>query len=93
METKRLIQEKLDLHKRQTVTYEIMNKAANNLFDAYRDMEMAIQYCDNPEIRERLESIKEMLGRGTDTAGSMENTEPTIISHLQTLMGDYSGKK
>ena len=92
METKRLIKEKLELHKRQTVTYAIMNKAANHLFDAYREMEMAIQYCDNPEIRERLESIKELLGRGTDTSGSMENTEPTIISHLQKLMGDYSNK-
>jgi len=92
METKKLIKEKLELHKRQTVTYEIMNKAANNLFNAYREMEMAIQYCDNPEIRERLESIKELLGRGADTSGSMENTEPTIISHLQKLMADYSSK-
>ncbi len=92
METKKLIKEKLELHKRQTVTYEIMNRAANKLFDAYREMEMAIQYCDNPEIRERLESIKELLGKGADTSGSMENTEPTIISHLQKLMGDYSSK-
>ena len=90
METKKLILEKLELHKRQTVTYEIVNRAVNHLFDSYREMEMAIQYCDNPEIRERLESIKELIGRGSDTSGSLENTEPTIISHLQKLMSDYT---
>lgn len=90
METKRLIKEKLELHKRQTVTYGIVNKAANHLFDAYRELEMAIQYCDNPEIRQRLEAIKEMLGRPSDTSSSFEVTEPTIISHLQSLMNDYS---
>jgi hypothetical protein len=92
METKIFIQEKLELHKKQTVTNAIMNKASNHLFDAYRELEMAIQYCDNPEIRERLESIKEMLGCSQETSGSMESTEPTVISHLQKLMGDYSSK-
>lgn len=92
MERKKLIKEKLEFHKRQTVTYEIMNRASNHLFDAYREMEMAIQYCDNPEIRTRLESIKELLGVGFDTSGAIKNTEPTLISHLQDLMSDYSNK-
>lgn len=92
METKRLIQEKLEFHKRQTVTNELLNKSANCLYDAYRNMETAIQFCDNPEIRERIESVKEMLGKSMETSGSMENSEPTVISLLQELMGDYSSK-
>jgi hypothetical protein len=92
METKKLIQEKLEFHKRQSVTNEILNRSANHLFDAYREMEMAIQFCDNPEIRERIEAIKHMLGRTIDTSGSIENSEPTVISKLQELMGDYSSK-
>lgn len=91
MEMKRFIKEKLELHKRQTITYSIMNKAANHLFDAYRELEMAIQFCDNPELRERLEMIKEMLGRGGETTGAINSTEPTIIYHLQKLMSDYDG--
>lgn len=92
METKRLIKEKLEFHKRQTVANEILNRAANHLYDAYRELETAIQFCDNPEIRDRLEDIKEMLGRTLDTSGTIENTEPTVISHLQKLMSDYSSK-
>ena len=90
METKKFIKEKLEFHKRQTITYQIMNKAANNLFDAYRELEMAIQFCDNPEIRERLESIKDMIGRGNETSSEINTTDPTIISLMQNLMGDYS---
>lgn len=90
METKKLIKEKLELHKRHSVTNAMMNKCANHLYDAYREMEMAIQYCDNPELRERLEAIKEMLGRSKETSGAMENTEPTVISQLQSLMSDFS---
>lgn len=89
METKRFIKEKLEFHKRQTITYQIMNRAANSLFDAYRELEMAIQYCDNPEIRERLESIKDMIGKGTETSSEINTTDPTIISLMQKLMGDY----
>jgi len=51
MDNKRLILEKLEIHKRQAVTYEIMNKCTNHLFDAYREMELALQFCDNPEMR------------------------------------------
>jgi hypothetical protein len=90
METKKFIKEKLEFHKRQTITYQIMNKAANDLFDAYRELEMATQYCDNPEIRERLESIKDMIGRGTETSSEINTTDPTIIALIQKLMSDYS---
>ena len=89
METKQLIQEKLELHKRQTVTNEIINKCANHLFDAFREIEMAIQYCDNPEIRGRLEQIKGMIGHSTQTAEDVETVKPTAISELQSLMKDF----
>lgn len=90
METKKLIKEKLEFHKRQTIANEVLNRAANNLFDAYRDMELALQFCDNPEMRSRVEDIKDMLGRGIETHGSIQKTEPTVISHLQQLMSDFS---
>lgn len=90
MKTNKLIKEKLEFYKRQTVANEILNRAANKLYDAYREIETAIQFCDNPEIRDRLEDIRDMLGKLPDTSSSWENTEPTIISHLQKLMNDYS---
>jgi hypothetical protein len=92
MENKKLIKEKLEFHKRQTITNELLNKSANNLYDAYRSMETAIQFCDNPEIRERIESIKEMIGQSMGTSSSIENKEPTVISLLQELMSDYSSQ-
>ena len=89
METRKLIKEKLEFHKRQTLTNQILNKSAKHLFDAYREIELASQFCDNPEMSDRLENIKNMLGRTLDTSIAIESSEPTVISKLQELMNDF----
>ena len=89
METKRLIKEKLheaiDGRKRMTTVKAVMHKCANHLFDAYRELDMAIQYCDDPIVRAKLETIRAVLGRDDELAGYMENDNPSIISTLQTI--------
>jgi hypothetical protein len=89
METKKLIQEKLEIHKRQSIAYEMVNKAANHIYDAYRTLEMASQYCDNPEFNTRLGEVKDILGRTEETAGFINDETKTLISLLQSLMGDF----
>jgi len=88
METKRFIKEKLEFHKRQTVANEIINRATNHLLDAYRELEMALQYCDDQEFNHKLIAIKELLGNSSETSESVENTTITIIGQLQDLVND-----
>lgn len=92
METKRFIKEKLNEefnpNKRVAMVKAIMDKCANHLFDAYRELDMAIQYCDNPEIREKLELIRRQLGKDDEIAGYMNAETPSVISDLQKLAND-----
>ena len=94
METKKLILEKLEFHKRQSMTYEMLNQSANHIYDAYRTLEMATQFCDNPELMERLDDIKGTIGRTNETAGYVAGDEEgvkTVITKLQELMSDFKG--
>lgn len=88
MSNKKLIQEKLEFHKRQSMTYEMLNRCANHLYDAFRELEMACQYCDNPEVRTRLESVRDMIGKDTELAGYNNRHIVTVISELQSILGD-----
>ena len=88
MKTKQKIQEGLDGFKRSEKVNGLINRATNHLFDAFREMEMAISVCDNPNVRHQLEDIKERLGRDHEVAGYIDNDHPTVISDLQELMGD-----
>ena len=92
METKKLIQKKLNEefnpHKRASMVKAIMHKCANHLFDAYRELDMAISYCDNPELREKLELIRRQLGKDDDIAGYMDAESPSVITDLQKLASD-----
>lgn len=89
METKKLIKEKLEFHKRQSVAYEMLNKTANHIYDAYRTLEMACQYCDNPLLREKLEELTTMIGKTNETAGYVDDEMKTVISKLQEVMKDF----
>lgn len=86
MKTKQKIQEGLDGYKRIDKVNGLVNKATNHLFDAFRELEMAISHCDDPNFRDELEEIKERLGRDNQVAGYMDNETPTIISDLQDLL-------
>ena len=89
METKKLIKERLseefNPHKRLSMVKAVMQKCTNHLFDAYRELEMAIQYCDNPIIRVKLEAVRELLGNDIDLAGYMDSNTPSVIANLQAL--------
>ena len=88
MKTKEKIQEGLDGYKRMSHVYGIVNRSANHLYDAYRELEHAIQHCDNPELRKRLEGIKEKLGCDKEVAGYVDNTVPTVIALMQDALSD-----
>lgn len=88
MKTKQKIQEGLDGYKRMSHVYGIVNRCANHLFDAYRELEHAIQHCDDPQLRGKLEDIKEKLGRDQQVAGYIENENPTVISSLQDTLSE-----
>jgi thermostable 8-oxoguanine DNA glycosylase len=94
METKQIIKQKLNeelaAHKRLSMCGAILNKTANHLYDAYRELESCLQYCDNPEIRNKLEAVKMMLGKDNQLAGHIKNEQPTVISELQEIMKDLS---
>lgn len=92
METKKLIKEKLNEefnpHKRLSMVKAVMQKCANHLFDAYRELDMAIQYCDNPIVRAKLEAVRELLGNDIDSAGYMDSDTPSVITNLQSLANE-----
>lgn len=92
METKKFIKEKLNEefnpNKRASMVKAVMHKCANHLFDAYRELDMAIQYCDNPEVREKLELIRRQLGKDDDIAGWMDDETPSVITDLQKLASE-----
>ena len=92
METKKLIKEKLNEefnpHKRLSMVKAVMQKCANHLFDAYRELDMAIQYCDDPIVRAKLEAVRELLGNDIDSAGYMDSDAPSVITNLQALANE-----
>ena len=94
METKNFIKEKLseefNPHKRMSMVKAVMSKCTNHLFDAYRELDTAIQYCDDPIIRAKLESTKKLLGNDIETSWSFENTTPSVIAILQDLSNDIT---
>ena len=93
MKTKKLIKEKLheefNPYKRMSMVKAIMGKCSNHLFDAYRELDMAIQYCDDPIARDKLESIRRLLGKDDDIAGYMSSETPSVITDLQKLAADF----
>ncbi len=92
METKDLIKQKLKEnlipHKRQTVMFGLLNKCANSLYDAYRSLESSLQYCDDPEIRKKLESVKMMLGHEIEIDGSFSDGKSSAITNIQKVLDD-----
>ena len=92
METKKLIKEKLNEefnpHKRLSMVKAVMQRCANHLFDAYREIDMAIQYCDDPIVRAKLEAIRRLIGKDDDIAGYMDTETPSVITDLQSLAKD-----
>lgn len=89
METKKFIKEKLseefNPHKRMAMVKAVMNKCANHLFDAYREIDMAIQYCDDPIVREKLEGIRRLLGDDKELSRFSTHDTPSVITDLQDL--------
>ena len=92
METKKFIQEKLiegfNPHKRLSMVKAIVNKCTNHLFDAYRELDIAIQYCDNPVVREKLEAVRRLLGKDTELSNYLVSETPSVITDLQAISSD-----
>lgn len=92
METKKFIKEKLheefNPHKRASMVKSIMNRCANHLYDAYRELDLAIQYCDNPELRQKLEDIRRTLGADNELSRFIENDTVTVISAIQSISNE-----
>ncbi len=89
METKKFIQEKLNEEfnpqKRMSMVKSVMNKCVNNLFDAYRELDLAIQCCDDPYVREELEAVRMMLGFDNQLSNFSIRDTPSVIGNLLDL--------
>lgn len=89
METKKFIQEKLNKefnpHKRMSMVKAVMNKCVNHLFDAYRELDIAIQYCDDPHVRAKLEAVRRLLGDDKELSNFSDHESPSVITNLQDL--------
>jgi hypothetical protein len=94
MEIREHIKEKLhelDIHKKSTVVNGLLNKCANDLYDAYRHLEMACQYCDDQELANKLEALKMILGHEVEMSGEFDDGDnPTIIQRLRKILSDRS---
>lgn len=91
---KEKIEEKLDHkleediypYKRQTVLKGTMNKAINNLYKGYRQLDKAIEMCDDQEVRKKLEDIKLALGKDAEMGYDFTTDTPSIINKLSDII-------
>ena len=95
METRKLIEDKvkkgIEKHDRNQIMVGLLNKCADNIYDAYRHLENGLQYCDDDNIRKTLEDIKMGLGHEIGISGDFDEIKPGIISKLQDLLNDFKG--
>ena len=93
METRKIIENKvkegIEKHNRKHVVVGFMNKCANSLYDSYRYLEEALQYCDDDEVRKTLEDIKMNMGHEVGISGDFEEIPAGIISKLQKILGKF----
>ena len=79
---KELLKEGLENHDKKVVLLGRLTEATKHISNGYRELEAACQYCDDPELKKVLESIKLSLGHDLEVSNDFKTTNPTIISRL-----------
>jgi hypothetical protein len=79
---KELLKEGLENHDKKVVLLGRVTEATKHISNGYRELEAACQYCDDPELKKVLESIKLSLGHDLQVSNDFKTTNPTIISRL-----------
>ena len=79
---KELLKEGLENHDKKVVLLGRLTEATKHISNGYRELEAACQYCDDPELKKVLESIKLSLGHDLQVSNDFKTTNPTIISRL-----------
>lgn len=84
---KRKLKEGIEIHKKNTITNALLNKAANELYNAYRHLEMACEHCDDKNIIDKIEDIKLMLGHEIKISGDFNNgSDSSVINLLKDIL-------
>jgi len=91
MERKNFIQVKLregiDVHKKETIVMALLNKAANDLYNSYRHLEMACEHSDDMELRRKIESVKMLLGQEVEISGDFDDGySSSVINSLKSIL-------
>ena len=87
---KNRLREGLEEYNRKVITIGLLNKSLDRFKDGYRELETAIQFCDDQELRQKLEAIKEMCGNDIEISGDFKVTKPTVLSLLVDIIKNHS---
>lgn len=89
MSIKNKLREGIDLHKKATITTALLNKAAQDLHNAYRHLEMAYEHCNDPDLMNQILNVKLLLGQEMSVAnGFFEDGQPCVINALISIIND-----
>lgn len=77
-----LLKEGLEQHDKKVVLLGRVAEATKHISNGYRELDSACQYCDEPELKKVLESIKMALGHDLQVSNDFKTLEPTILSRL-----------
>jgi hypothetical protein len=87
---KNRLREGLEHYDRNTIAIGLLNKSLDRFKDGYRELESAIQFCDDQELREKLEKIKMMYGHDIEISGDFKVSEPTLLSLMVDVIKNHS---
>lgn len=87
---KNSLREGLEEYNRDTIAIGLLNKSLDRFKDGYRELETAIQFCDDQELRAKLEEIKMMCGHDIEISGDFKVEKPTVLSLLVQIIKNHS---
>jgi|TARA_R110000823_G_scaffold293169_1_gene411995 hypothetical protein len=87
---KNRLREGLEHYDRNTIVIGLLNKSLDRFKDGYRELESAIQFCDDQELRAKLEEIKMMYGHDIEISGDFKVNKPTVLSLLVDIIKNHS---
>lgn len=87
---KHRIREGLENYDRSEVSIGLLSKSLGFLRDGYRELETAIQFCDDKVLRDKLNEIKLKLGHDIEVSDDFVTKSPTVISMLSEIIKNHS---
>ena len=83
---KQLFREHINYYDKEAIVRGLLNSCANSIYDAYRDLGNAYQYCETKELRDSIEELKGLIGNEVETSAALENRNVTLLSKLMAIL-------